>query len=108
MKKIIKSVRYSSEEWSIIQNKSKNLNMKTGTYIQHISVNGKIVIVNTPEYQNIKKELNRIGVSYNQIARRLNETSSIYYDDIENMKEEFEELCRMLNVYLSTLRQQEL
>lgn len=102
-----KEVIYDLNEWDIIEEKAKKLNMKTGTYIQKISVEGKILIINSPEHQMILKELHKIGSNYNQIAKRLNQSNSIYCDDIEAMKQEYEELCHMLNVYLSTLRQQE-
>ena len=102
-----KLIHFSQEEWSIVEEKAKKLNMKTGTYIQKISVEGKVLIINTPEHRDVLKELHRISSSYNQMARRLNETGSVYCDDIEYMKKEFEEICHMLNVYLSPLRQQE-
>lgn len=107
-KQLIKSVRYSNDEWEIIKQKAKKLNMKTGTYIQKISVEGKILIINSPEHQRILNELHKIGSNYNQIARRLNQTNSIYYDDIKDIKQEYEDLCHMLNIYLSTIQQQDI
>ena len=46
-----KLIHFSQEEWSIVEEKAKKLNMKTGTYIQKISVEGKVsILLNTEMY----------------------------------------------------------
>lgn len=104
VKNLTKKFRLSSEEMQIITQKAKALNMTTSKYIRTMALDGQILKLEVPEYYNTIKELHRIGTLFNQITRRLNETGSFYYDDMQNIKEEYENLCRMLNQYLSTLR----
>lgn len=103
-KTVKKDVRFSPEEMEKIKNNAKALNMTTSMYIRTLVKDGQILRLEVPEYHNTIKELHRIGSLINQIARRLNETGSFYYDDMQNIKEEHENICRMLNQYLSTLR----
>lgn len=102
-KTVTKNVRFSPEEMDAIKAKAKALNMTTSKYIQTLVIDGQILKLCVPEYYNTIKELHRVGALLNQITRRLNETGSFYYDDMQNIKEEHENLCRMLNEYLSTL-----
>ncbi len=107
-KNLTKKFRLSSDEMEIIKQKSETVNMTISKYIRTMALDGKILYLKVPEYQDTIKELHRIGGLINQIARRLNETDSFYYDDMQNIKEEHEKLCHMLNQYLSTLTLKEL
>lgn len=98
-----KTIKFSTEEFEKIKYRSDTLNMKPANYIRTIAIDGEILKLEVPEYRSVILEMNRIGNNINQIARRLNETGSLYYDDIKNIKEVHEELCLMLNQYLSTL-----
>ena len=44
-----------------------------------------------------------MGNNINQIAKKANEINSIYSDDVEKIKKIQEELCHILNLYVSTL-----
>ena len=44
-----------------------------------------------------------ISNNINQVARKANETNSIYAWDIEKIKEEQSELCRLLNTFVSAI-----
>ena len=55
------------------------------------------------QYAALLRELSAIGNNINQIARKANETNSIYADDIATMRGDVAELCRMLNQFLSDL-----
>lgn len=101
---ISKTVKFLPEELAIIETKANELKLKPANYIRTMALDGQILKLEVPEYYNTIKELHRIGTLFNQITRRLNETGSFYYDDMQNIKEEYENLCRMLNQYLSTLR----
>lgn len=101
-----KTIKFSPEEFEIIENKSNSINMKPANYIRTMALDGEVLKLEVPEYRSVIIEMNRIGTNINQIARRLNETGSLYYEDIKNIKEVHEELCLMLNQYLSTLRLQ--
>lgn len=105
-KKIIKrkEVIFDMEQWAKVEQRAAMVNMKTATYIQRMAVDGRILRLETPENRKVILEMNRIGVSINQLARKANETHNIYAADIENLKGVHDELCLMLNQYLSNLR----
>ena len=101
-KNIKKSLKFSPEEYAVIRTKMEQSGMTFSKYVRTAALEGTIYKLETPEYRKVMTELHRVGNIFNQIARRLNETGSFYYDDLAEMKEENEELCRMLNQYLST------
>ena len=106
MKKQIKckQVKFSLADWEVVEQKSASVNMKTATYIQRMAIDGKILRLESKNVRDVILAMNRIGVSINQIARKANETHNIYSHDIENLKGEHEELCLILNQYVSNLR----
>ncbi|MCX4375876.1 MAG: plasmid mobilization relaxosome protein MobC [Lachnospiraceae bacterium] len=98
-----KKVTYPIEEWKEVERRASALSMKTGTFIRQISVNGKITYYNLQNVSPLMNALRIIGGNINQIAKKANETNSIYAGDINTLKGEYENLCHMLNQFLSTL-----
>jgi hypothetical protein len=45
-----------------------------------------------------------ISNNINQIAKKANETNSIYAEDVEKLQSEVNELCRILNLCVSMLQ----
>lgn len=99
-----KQVKFSIDEWCKVEQRAAGVKMKTATYIQRMAVDGRIMRLENSESRDVIKEMNRIGVSINQIARKANETHNLYAADIEKLKGEHEELCLILNQYVSGLR----
>ena len=54
-------------------------------------------------FYDVMRELSAIGNNINQIAKKANEINSIYASDIEDLKENYEDICHTLNLFLSTL-----
>ena len=50
-----------------------------------MAIDGYIIYTDTTDIQKFNKELQRIGRNINQIAKRVNSTSSIYKADIEEL-----------------------
>lgn len=103
-KTLTKNIRFSPEEFSEIRKKAELSEKTTSAYIRTMALDGEVYFLESPEHREIITEMHRIGVNINQIARRLNETGSLYYADMENIREEHDNLCRILSQYLSTLR----
>lgn len=103
-KTVIKPVRFSPEDIAEIERKAEQMQMSTSKYIRTMAIDGQAYKLEVPEYRDIMIELIRIGTNINQIARRLNEQGSFYYEEMAQIKEEYEYLCRMLNQFPSTLR----
>ena len=92
-----KKVTYPLDEWHEVERRAAVLSMKTGTYIRQISVNGQIVNCNFKDVTAVINALRIIGKNINQLAKKANEINSIYADDYENFKKEYEKICHTLN-----------
>ena len=98
-----KEIVFGLEEWKIIEEKANTLSLKPGTYIKRIALDGHIECYNLSDTTPIMNALRIIGGNINQIARKANEINNIYAADIEQLKENYEEVCHTLNQFLSTL-----
>ena len=96
-----KKVIYSLNEWAIIEQRAADFAMKTGTYIKRISVDGQINHYNVSDITQLMNALRIIGGNINQIAKKANETHSVYAEDVEKLREEVDALSRILSRSLS-------
>lgn len=99
-----KKVTYSIPEWAEVERRAASMNLKTGTYIKRISVNGQITYYDMKEVVPLVNGMRTISNNINQIARKANETGNIYENDIEQLRGDFTEVCHMLNLFLSELQ----
>ena len=99
-----KEVIFSLDEWKELEEKAAMLSMKTGTFIKRMALDGKVTYYNVKNVTPIMNALRIIGNNINQVAKKANETNSIYSDDIEKIRKENYLLCHTLNQFLSTLQ----
>ena len=88
----------SDGEYDMIKEKMK----QTGTnnmsgYIRKMAIDGMIIKLDIPELKEISSLLRYNGNNINQIARRLNEGRQIYSEDITDIKEKHNEICKKIN-----------
>ena len=95
----------TAEERKLIEHKMSQLPTKQiGAYLRKMAIDGYIIYTDTKDIRAMNKELQRIGRNINQIAKRVNSTSSIYMTDIEELKEDIQNIWRLQRTLLSTLR----
>ena len=94
---------YSAEEWAQIEEKAKACHLKTATFIRTMSLNGKIKVVDLKELAPLLNGMRVISKNINQVAKKTNETNSIFADDAERLKGDVAELCHTVNLWLSTV-----
>lgn len=94
---------YSAEEWEQIEKQAADCHLKTSTFIRAMSLNGKIKVVDLKDLAPLLNGMRTISRNINQIAKKANETNSIYADDIATLKGDVAELCRTVNLWLSTV-----
>ena len=91
-----KQIAFDMNEWEIIEKRAAKLKINTTEYIREAAL-----AFNLSDYEPIDPDiinnLRRIGVNINQLAKKANEINSIYAGDYESMKEEFDQICHMLN-----------
>lgn len=74
-----------------------------GAYMRKMAINGLIIYTDMTDIKEMNKELHSIGVNVNQIARRVNETNSIYKEDITELKNYIDEIWKQQRKILLSL-----
>ena len=75
-----------------------------GAYLRKMAIDGYIIYTDTSNIKEFNTELHAIGRNINQIAKRVNQTSNIYREEIEEIKERLEEIWQLQKLTLSALR----
>ena len=104
-RKIVLRCPVTDEERKLIEHKMSLVpTNQIGAYLRKMAIDGYIIYTDTKDIQVMNKELQRIGRNINQIAKRVNSTSSIYMTDIEELKEDIQNIWQLQRTILSTLR----
>lgn len=94
----------TEEERNLIKQKMAQLPTKRiGAYLRKMAIDGLIIYTDTTDIKEMNKELHSIGVNINQIAKRVNETSSIYDEDIKEIQARLKEIWQLQRTILLTL-----
>ena len=87
----------SPEEKKLIRRKmieAKTKNM--GAYLRKMAIDGYIVNTDTTPLKKQYKEMHKIGVNINQIAKKVNSTGDLYPEEMQELKEMVKEFWRIL------------
>lgn len=94
----------SEDEKAFIFEKMKAAKIKNlSAYLRKAAIDGKIEIHDYSGLKEINYNLRKIGVNINQIAKRINETNSIYQSDMEDIQRKVNEVWRTQKFILSKL-----
>ena len=94
----------TEEERNLIKQKMAQLpTQRIGAYLRKMAIDGLIIYTDTTDIKEMNKELHSIGVNINQIAKRVNETSSIYDEDIKEIQARLNEIWQLQRTILLTL-----
>ena len=74
-----------------------------GAYARKMMIDGCHVTLDLTDIREMTSQLSRIGNNVNQIAKRVNETRSIYASDVEDLKHGYGEIWAMAKQILSKL-----
>jgi len=97
--------RVTEAERDLIYEKMRLLNTNNlAAYMRKIAIDGYIIAVDNSDLKAIATECQKIGVNFNQIARRVNGTTRIYEQDIDEMKKGMAEIWRLLRLSLLRAR----
>ncbi len=92
-----KKVTFDMQEWAEVERRAAACHTKTGTYIRHMAVHGQMIFYDMEKFVPVLNGMRIISNNINQIARKANETNSIYAGDVEKLKENVLNLCHMLS-----------
>lgn len=95
-------MRLSANERKQIEEKMRSCNITNmSAYILKMAIDGMVINLDMPELKEISRLLRYSGNNINQIAKRLNEGSSIYAADIADIKEKQSQITDMVReIYL--------
>ena len=92
------------EEAALIRERMASLGVTgLGTYMRQMAINGYHVNVDLTDVRELVSLLRRCSNNLNQIAKRANETRSIYEADIEDLHRKYDTLWEAANGILSGL-----
>ena len=97
-------IYFSPKEWEVVCKKAVALNLRNGTYIRTMAVQGEIKEYDLKELQNLLNAFRRIGTNVNQIAAVVNTSGAVHQKDIEDMQEQFKYFNNVMKNYLRELK----
>lgn len=101
---IVIRFRVTPEEREMIESKMAQFGTSNmAAYLRKISIDGYVVKLDLPELREMVSLLRRSSNNLNQIAKRVNETSRIYDEDIDCLKENQEKIWSAANGILTRL-----
>ncbi|MBQ7975159.1 MAG: plasmid mobilization relaxosome protein MobC [Clostridia bacterium] len=104
-RKIVLRCPVTEEERKLIEQKMAQLpTSQIGAYLRKMAIDGYIIYVDVKNIKQYIQELQAIGKNINQIARRVNSTTNIYKEDIEEIKKRLDEIWQLQRYILSNLR----
>jgi hypothetical protein len=68
-----------------------------------MSLNGEVNVIDLKELAPLLNGMRVISRNINQIAKKANETNNIFSSDVQKLKGDVAELCRTVNLWLSTV-----
>ena len=99
-----KEIIFDLDEWEQVEDRAEKMSMTTSDFIRRMAVKGEVRKIEMTTVAPVIQAMKVIGNNINQIAKKANETHSVYAEDVENLRKENSELCRMLSLYLSELQ----
>ena len=99
-----KEIIFDLDEWEIVERQAKKIQISTSDYIRRMAIKGQITILDLKEIGELMKALRIIGGNINQIAKKANETHSVYANDVDKLREEVYAIFRTLSQSLSERR----
>ena len=95
-RKIVLRCPVTEEERKLIEQKMAQLpTSQIGAYLRKMAIDGYIIYVDVKNIKQYIQELQAIGKNINQIARRVNSTTNIYKEDIEEIKKRLDEIWQL-------------
>ena len=84
---------FSDEEMKIISEKMEKLGIKNrSNYLRKMALDGYIIQIDTKPIAELARLIHISSMNINQVARRANETGSVYENDVLDLLTEFNRL----------------
>ena len=98
-----KEIVFDKKDWDKIERKAEACKTDTTKYLRRIILEHEPIFYDMKEVAPLLNGMRIISSNINQIAKKANETNCVYAEDIEKVKEAQDQLCRLLNTFVSTV-----
>ena len=98
-----KELTFDLSDWEKIERRAEACQTDTAKYLRRMILDREPIFYDMKEIAPLLNGMRIISSNINQIAKKANETNSIYAEDIEILRKEMAELSRTVNLSLSTL-----
>lgn len=103
-REIVKTIRLTPEEWSMIQQKMAQLGTTNfSAYIRKMAIDGYAVRLELPELKEMVSLLRYSSNNLNQLTKRVHETGRFYDADLEELQQSQERLWDAAQSILTAL-----
>ena len=98
-------IRLSDEEKNALDHKFElSGSQSKSRFIRLMILEGIIVHFDEEKFNKMVRDFTKAGSNINQIAVRVNSTGNLYAEDVEQIRQEIEELWRQLRYFQSQLQ----
>lgn len=98
---IQKKIRLTEEEARFISTKVLESGMTNfNSFARIMLIMGEVKILNFEELRELRKEINRIGVNVNQIAKKVNEDDQVSLEELSQILELQKDLKATVNQFI--------
>ncbi len=96
--------RVTEEERQIIEQKMELIGTQDlGVYLRRMAIYGYMIEIDMEPLNRLSVELSRTGNNINQLAKRANETGSIYGEDIEKIALDVKDIKDYLRQFMQIM-----
>lgn len=97
-------LRVTADELSLIRERMQEAGISSLTaYMIRMAVHGYVIVMDLSDLKEVLRLLQISGNNLNQYAKKANETGSIYYEDIEELKGNQKEILQEMRKVLDRL-----
>lgn len=97
-------IRVTPDELQRIKERMQETGIKSMTaYLLRMALNGFIIVMDLGDLKEILRLLQISGNNLNQYAKKANETGSVYWEDIEELKKNQKEILQEMRKVLDKL-----
>ncbi len=98
-----KELTFNIKDWEKIEKAADACHTDTTKYLRKMILEKQPIFYDMKDLTTMLNGMRIISNNINQIAKKANETNSVYAGDVEKLKGEMESLCHTVNTSLSTL-----
>ena len=97
-------IRLTEAEYEAIERKFRNSGLKSRSeFIRTMIFEGYLILINEDELKKLNQLMYNVANNINQIAKKANQTGSIYQDDIKILQKQQDEIWNSMKKILLEL-----